>query len=68
MNLADWQNLIGALGFPIVCCIAQFYIILKMNKTHNETLSELKGLLTIIPKVLLTFPTLSGIENNHGQE
>ena len=42
MNLADWQNLIGALGFPIVCCIAQFYIILRMNKTHNETLAELK--------------------------
>lgn len=42
MNLADWQNLIGALGFPIVCCIAQFYLILRMNKSHNETLSELK--------------------------
>lgn len=42
MTIADWQNLIGALGFPIVCCIAQFYIILRMNKTHNETLSELK--------------------------
>lgn len=42
MNIQDWQNLIGALGFPIVCCIAQFYIILRMNKTHNETLSELK--------------------------
>lgn len=42
MNLADWQNLIGTLGFPIVCCIAQFYIILRMSKTHNETLSELK--------------------------
>lgn len=42
MNLADWQNLISALGFPIVCCIAQFYIILRMSKTHNETLTELK--------------------------
>lgn len=42
MNLADWQNLIGALGFPIVCCIAQFYIILRMNKSHNDTLAELK--------------------------
>ena len=42
MNLADWQNLIGALGFPIVCCIAQFYIILRMNKSHDETLAELK--------------------------
>lgn len=42
MNLADWQNLIGTLGFPIVCCIVQFYIILRMNKTYNETLSELK--------------------------
>lgn len=42
MNLSDWQNLIGALGFPIVCCIAQFYIILRMNKSHNDTLAELK--------------------------
>ena len=42
MTIADWQNLIGALGFPIVCCIAQFYIILRMNRTHNETLTELK--------------------------
>lgn len=42
MNLADWQNLIGALGFPIVCCIAQFYIILRMNKSHIDTLTELK--------------------------
>lgn len=42
MNLTDWQNLIGALGFPIVCCIAQFYIILRMNKSYSETLSELK--------------------------
>lgn len=42
MNLADWQNLIGALGFSIVCCIAQFYIILRMNKSHNDTLTELK--------------------------
>ena len=42
MNLADWQNLIGALGFPIVCCIAQFYIILRMNKSHNDALAELK--------------------------
>ena len=42
MNLADWQNLIGSLGFPIVCCIVQFYIILRMNKSHNDTLAELK--------------------------
>lgn len=42
MSLQDWQNLIGTLGFPIVCCIVQFYIILKMNKTHNDTLTELK--------------------------
>lgn len=42
MNLTDWQNLIGSLGFPVVCCIAQFYIILRMNKSHNDTLTELK--------------------------
>ena len=42
MNLADWQILIFSFGFPILCFIAQFYIILRMNKSHNDTLAELK--------------------------
>ena len=42
MELQSIQAFIGSLGFPVVCCLIQFYVILKMNKTHNETLSELK--------------------------
>ena len=42
MELQSIQALIGSLGFPIVCCLIQFYVILKMNKSHDETLAELK--------------------------
>ena len=42
MDLQSIQTLIGSLGFPVVCCLIQFYVILKMNKSHDETLTELK--------------------------
>lgn len=42
MELQTVQAFIGSLGFPIVCCLIQFYVILKMNKSHDETLTELK--------------------------
>ena len=42
MELQSIQAFIGSLGFPVVCCLIQFYVILKMNKTHNETMTELK--------------------------
>lgn len=42
MELQSIQTLIGSLGFPVVCCLIQFYVILKMNKSHDETLTELK--------------------------
>ena len=42
MELQSIQAFIGSLGFPVVCCLIQFYVILKMNKAHVETLTELK--------------------------
>lgn len=42
MELQSIQSFIGSLGFPVVCCLIQFYVILKMNKVHAETLAELK--------------------------
>lgn len=42
MELQSIQAFIGSLGFPVVCCLIQFYVILKMNKAHVETLYELK--------------------------
>lgn len=42
MELQSIQSFIGSLGFPVVCCLIQFYVILKMNRVHAETLAELK--------------------------
>ena len=42
MELQSIQTFIGSLGFPVVCCLIQFYVILKMNRSHVETLTELK--------------------------
>ena len=42
MELQSIQTFIGSLGFPVVCCLIQFYVILKMNRVHAETLTELK--------------------------
>ena len=42
MELQSIQSFIGSLGFPVVCCLIQFYVILKMNRVHAETLTELK--------------------------
>ncbi len=42
MELQSIQAFIGSLGFPVVCCLIQFYVILKLNKSHVETLAELK--------------------------
>lgn len=42
MELQTIQAFIGLLSFPVVCCLIQFYVILKINKSHDETLAEFK--------------------------
>ena len=68
MDLQSIQALIGSLGFPVVCCLIQFYVILKMNKSHDETLSELKRTIDNNTRSIIDLTdSLRGVSRN-GQE
>ena len=68
MELQSIQAFIGFLAFPIVCCLIQFYVILKMNKSHNETLAELKRTIDNNTRSIIDLSnSLRGV-NANGQE
>lgn len=68
MELQTIQTFIGSLGFPVVCCLIQFYVILKMNKSHMETLSELKRTIDNNTRSIIDLTdSLRGV-NRNGQE
>ena len=68
MELQSIQTLIGSLGFPVVCCLIQFYVILKMNKSHDETLTELKRTIDNNTRSIIDLTdSLRGV-NRNGQE
>lgn len=68
MDLQSIQAFIGSLGFPIVCCLIQFYVILKLNKSHVETLTELKRTIDNNTKSIMDLTdSLRGV-NANGQE
>ena len=68
MDLQSIQAFIGSLGFPIVCCLIQFYVILKMNKSHVETLAELKRTIDNNTRSIIDLTeSLRGV-NQNGQE
>ena len=68
MDLQSIQAFIGSLGFPIVCCLIQFYVILKLNKSHVETLAELKQTIDNNTKSIMDLSnSLRGV-NANGQE
>ena len=68
MELQTIQAFIASLGFPVVCCLIQFYVILKMNKVHAETLAELKRTIDNNTKSIMDLSnSLRGV-NRNGQE
>ncbi len=68
MELQSIQAFIGSLGFPVVCCLIQFYVILKMNKSHVETLAELKRTIDNNTRSIIDLTdSLRGV-NRNGQE
>ena len=68
MELQSIQSFIGSLGFPVVCCLIQFYVILKMNRVHAETLAELKRTIDNNTRSILDLSnSLRGV-NENGQE
>lgn len=49
IDITTLTQLIGSLGFPIVCCMALFWYMIKQNKAkeeereaHKQEISELK--------------------------
>ena len=42
MDVTAITQLIGSLGFPIVCCGALFWYLVKEKDTHKEEMEELR--------------------------
>lgn len=42
MDISTVTQLIGSLGFPIVCCGALFWYMLKEKDAHAEEIKELR--------------------------
>lgn len=65
IDIATVTQLIGSLGFPIVCCIALFWYMVKQNQTHKQEVDELKDAInnnSIVMQKLLD--KLNGGETN----
>lgn len=42
MDVTMVTQLIGSLGFPIVCCVALFWYLVKEKDAHKEEMAELR--------------------------
>lgn len=42
MEANEIQQLISNLGFPIVACVALFYMNMKTSETYNKTMEEMR--------------------------
>lgn len=42
MDVGTVTQLIGSLGFPIVCCVALFWYLVKEKDAHKEEMEELR--------------------------
>lgn len=52
MNLSDMISIVNNVGFPIASYAALFYVMFRQMKTMNETLNELRTLITEIRQKL----------------
>ena len=41
LSAQDIVNLISTIGFPIVCCVACFWSIFKMDMRHKEEMDKM---------------------------
>ena len=42
MDVATISQLIGTLGFPIVCCGAMFWLVVRKDTQHAEEIATMK--------------------------
>lgn len=52
MDAASITSLIGSLGFPIVCCIALFYMLKSEQDSHKEETESLKASINELRQIL----------------
>lgn len=43
MDVATITQLIGTLGFPIVCCGAMFWLVVRKDTQHAEEIAAMKA-------------------------
>ena len=50
--MASIGSLIGSLGFPIVCCVALFWYMVKSNEKHKEEMDKMAEAINNNTKVM----------------
>lgn len=64
MDMAAITQLIGSLGFPIVCCIYLIYSNNKANEAHKEEIDKLRQTVENNTKVMIKICTKLGVDSD----
>ena len=55
MNTSDVVTLISNLGFPIVACVALFWLNMKTSETYSKTIDDMRKTIDENTKVITQF-------------
>lgn len=64
MGVNEITQLIGSLGFPIVCCGALFWLMVKSNKQHEEETQKWTDAINELSKTLAVLTAKIGVNDN----
>lgn len=64
MDINGITQLIGSLGFPIVCCGALFWRMIKSDKQHEEETQKWTDAINELSKTLAVLTTKIGVNDN----
>ena len=53
MNVNDITVMIQTVGFPIVCCGALFWYMIKQNEIHSEESKEMRDAITSLREAIV---------------
>lgn len=40
MDINNVMQIVGQFGFPIACCVALFWLVIKMSEQHKEEMAK----------------------------
>lgn len=55
MNTSDVVTLISNLGFPIVACVALFWLNMKTSESYNKTIDDMRKTIEDNTKIITQF-------------